>query len=545
VKLRSSSKHLSPGITLWRLGVKQTLKGAIIIGILIGLMGGVQGVGYAKTYPDNKSRAAFATTFESAPALGILYGETKNLASAAGYMVYRTVPIMALIAAIWGLMTVTKLVRGQEEDGRWEVVTSGNTTSRQALWLIMSGFATSLFVAFAIAGLIIAVIGVIPVVNMSFFASLLIALAIFLPAGLFATIGMFTSQLSLTRRRATVYGLIPLAVFFALRSIGNVLEDFYWLKDVTPFGWSDQISPVFDPQIVWLLPFSLFIPLFIAISIYLVGQRDLGASLLPESNTAKPHYALLGSPATLALRQNLPLFFGWGVLALTVSVLISAVMTVAAEAVAESPSLGAFLSQLGGSTNDLKIAFLGAGMVFVVMILLTMATTSLASIRQSEAKSYLDNILTQPVRRSSWLVSRLLIIIIGFTLISIICSLATWAMAQLQGISLDLGNVLLVSIALIGTVVLTLGFGTLLYGILPRIAAIGMYVVISWSFLIDIIGSVIKLDDFIVKSSLFHYMSLSVAEAPDWQTFAWLLSIGIVMAAIGVVAFTKRDIVAE
>lgn len=545
MKYQASPKHLSPSVALWHLGLRQTLKGAIVVGILVGFMATVQGLAFGSTYPDEKSRAAFAATMESAPALGILYGETDNLTSSAGYMVYRTVPIMALIVSIWALMTVTKLLRGQEEDGRWEVVTAGSTTPRKASTLVLLGFFSSFLIALTIASLTIITAGSLPDLNTPPLTCLLVTLAIFLPGLLFAGAGVFASQLALTRRRATMYILVPLLLLFGLRAIGNTVPNLYWLKDFTPFGWGDMINPVLDPQYFWLFPFLLVIPLFVATGLYLVNRRDYGTGLIAESTKSKSHFILLSSAQSFGLRQNLVLFFSWTVATLAISLLVASIMGIAAEAVAESPNLGAFIGQLGGSLTDMKVAFLGAGMMFVVITLLIMATASMASIRKDEARTYLDNLLTQPVRRSSWLAGRLVQILIAFTIISVLCVFATWVVADLQNIPLDLWNMFLVSIALTGTVIFLLGLGALLYGIAPRIATIGMYVVIVWSFLIDILGSVIELNEVVTKSSLLHYVSLSPIAAPDWETFTAMLLLGIVMAVIGITAFTKRDIVAE
>ncbi len=545
MKIAGSGHHLSTNIALWQLGLKQTLKGAIILGLFVGGIAVIQGLAFGSNFPDEKSRAAFAATIEKAPAVGLLYGETKNLASSAGYMVYRTGPITGLVASIWALMAVAKLLRGQEEDGRWEAITSASTTPRRATSLLLLGFGTSLVIAFLISFATIVAAGMSPDLPISTASAGLATLSVYLPAVLFAGAAVITSQLAFTRRRAVMYGLVPLVVLFVIRSMANTVPDLYWLKNISPFGWSDQISPIFNPQLVWIVPFVLLAPLCAGIGIYAVAKRDLGAGLIPESTTQKPRRFLLGSAAGLALRHNLSQFISWGVAALFISSIIASIMTLAAEAVADSPSLKVFLTRLGGSVDDIKIAFLGTGLTFVVMVLLIMATTCMASIRREEAKTYLDTLLTQPVRRSSWLIMRLLQITAAFVAISLLCAVATWIVAGLQSVHFDLGNMLLQSITLVGTVFLTLGLGALLYGIAPRLAVIGMYSVIVWSFVIDILSSVMNLDDLFIKSSLFHYISLSPTKSPDWTTFAWLVGIGIVMIVVGIFAFTKRDIVTE
>lgn len=541
----ASGKRLSPRIAIWHLGLRMTLKGAIIMGLLAGGMAFIQGAAYGSTFPDEKAQAAFKATMESAPGLGVLYGETRDLASATGYIVYRTVPTMAIIAAIWGLMTVTKLMRGQEEDDRWEITLSGSTTAPQASGLLLLGFGTSLVLTFVIATGLIYLTTVAPEIDLSLMTSVLIALAMLLPALLFGAIGMLTSQLSLTRRRAVMYGLALVAVFVALRAVANTVPDFYDLKHFTPFGWSDLISPVFDPQLIWLIPFVIIVSALIGLGVYLVTKRDLGTGFLPESTSRKPRMFLLGSATALGFRQNLPLFISWGISAIGMSALLASIMGIAAEAVADSPSLQVYMSQLGGSTDNLKIAFLGSGLLFVVIVLLIMAVSSMGGIRKDEAKDYLDNLLTQPVRRSGWLAGRLLLIIGAFVFISILCTLITWWIAGSQGTWLDLGNMLQISIALTGTVLFTLGLGVLIYGFLPKLAVIGMYSVILWSFIIDLLASVLDLNDIVTKSSLFHYISLAPNETPDWKTFSVLVGLGLAMALIGIFSFAKRDIVTE
>ncbi len=536
---------MNPARALRHFGFKQTIKSSLIIGLLAGVLLSVQGFGYVAVYPDQKSRASFAASLQSAPALGILYGESKNLISPAGYMIYRAGPIMALVGSVWGLMAATKLLRGQEEDGRWEIITGSRVSARQATGHVLLGFGGSIILAFLVTTGMAAVAGLSPDINLSPATSLLIALAIFLPTLLFIAIGCVTSQLSVSRRRAVTFGLAPLVVLFSLRSIANSVSDLYWLKNLTPFGWADMISPVISPMIGWVWPFILLSLIAVGISLYAVGKRDLGAGLIRESDHAKPHFFWLGSANQLAARQHVVVFAGWGLAALTISGIIAGISDIAVHSLTDSPSFRGALAKLSGSVTDLKIAFLGAGMILLAMLLLIMIASSINSIRQEEAKTYLDNLLTQPKRRSSWLIGRLVLILSATTIIVLSCGLLTWLIARLQGLSLDLVTMLLVSIALSGTAILTLGIGTFFYGILPRFASTSVYIIVVWSFLIDLLESIVTLNPLIVNSSLFHYIATSPNATPDWATFGWLALIGVVLAIIGTVFFIKRDIVSE
>jgi ABC-2 type transport system permease protein len=533
---------MSAAWAIRKLGFKQTLKGAIVIGILAGLMAGVQGAAYAASYPTPEARAEFATSLAAAPALGILYGEPKNLASTAGYVVYRVVPFLAFIAAIWGLATTTKLLRGQEEDGHGEVITAGVTSKQAATYNMTIGYLAAITLATLLCIGITATVNMAPNIGMSFPSSVLVGVAIFLPAVVFSGTGIITSQLSISRRRAFMFGLIPLLALFVLRAIANTVNGTAFIKQFTPFGWSDLISPVINPMPWWTLP-SIGTALLIGyIGIHLSRKRDLGEGIMNESMTVRSHLFLLGSPIKLSLRQNVWTFISWAIGAVFLSALMASLAKIAVDALIDSPSLRTIITSFGGESNDITIAFIGSGMVFTVMILLVMVTVNIASIRSDEAKGYLETTLVHPVHRSVWLAGRVLLIICMTLGVALLSCITTWSIARTQGINIDLSNILLVGIALTGTTLFTLGVGILFYGAIPRVAVISMYIIVVWSFMIDMLQSAMTIDATLAKTSLFHYISTSPAATPDWQTFTWLMLLGAAMTIAGIVLFRRRDI---
>ena len=120
-----------------------------------------------------------------------------------------------------------------------------------------------------------------------------------------------------------------------------------------------------------------------------------------------------------------------------------------------------------------------------------------------------------------------------------------WQIATIQDVAIDLWIMIQNSIALIGTVILTVGIGTVFYGLLPRLTSTIMFAVIIWAFVVDVLKSFFSLNDFIDKTSLLYYVSFAPTKAPDWTTFVWLVTIGVVLSIIGIIAFSKRDIVTE
>jgi ABC-2 type transport system permease protein len=527
-------------------GFKQALRGAIIVGATAGFMLALQGVAYDKSYTTNAERSKFAASLTSVPSLGLIYGSPIDLnIGTSGYMVYRVVGFMGVVTGIWGLATTTRLLRGAEEDGRWEVIRTSAVSPRRATTDVMTGFVLA-WVVSGILGTVITIGATSSAgIDLSLASAAIINLLIFLPGLLFATVGTLTSQLALTRQRALAYGLVPLIFLFLLRGLANTHPtSLHALLDYTPFGWALLVNPLLAMHSQWLILFGVFSCLFLLLGVWL-AQRDLGSSVIGQSTTALPRYYLLKSGWQLALRQNMWSFLGWIAGALTLIGLIAGLTSVAIGATADSANLSHSIHALASNNPDLKIAFLGAGMVFLVMVLLVMAITIISSIRRDELKQYLDSILVAPQARTHWLMSRLAL---GYTVLlitSVLCAGTLYSIATSQHITLNFGKVLATAICTLGSVGFILGVGTLLYALKPRAVIVALYVIVGWSFLVTLLASATKLNTIVLHSSLFTYTSFNLASWPNWSTFIYFTVLGILCAVAGMVAFKRRDIIAE
>lgn len=295
----------SVGRTLARFGFRQTLRGALIVGLVGGILMGVQGAAYAAAFPDAASRAKLVASLDAMPAFNFLSGEIKNAAQPDSYAIYKALPGMVLVTSIWGLMVATRLLRGSEEDGRMELLDSGRVTRRQASGWLLAGFGGSMLLGAVVMALCLAVFGASPSVKLSLAGGVLTTLAVFLPGFIFAGVGVLTSQLALTRGKAVVYGLVPLLICFVVRGIGNTTSSYDWMKSISPFGWSDRLNPVLAPHLVWLLPPILLAMVCGGVGMWLLGRRDYGASIMHQSDETRSHSALLSSPLLFALRENI------------------------------------------------------------------------------------------------------------------------------------------------------------------------------------------------------------------------------------------------
>ncbi len=541
-----TKRLLNTDQVIMRTAFRRIRRGAVIFALYAVIMITLQGFTLIKTYPTEAARQQFATTLTSDPSIGVLYGEPLKITTPAGYMIYRSLDGVALIGALWGLFAITKILRGQEEDGQWELLLSGDTTARQALYRAIQGCLLALALAYVVTTALLVFAGSSSQIGLSFGRSLLLGAAVVLPAACAMAVGAITSQLAITRRQAIVYGAIPLVALFILRSIANVDRNAAWLKNITPFGWIDRLHIVANAQPLWILVFLAVIVVCVWWAARLTAKRDLGASIIARPSIAKPHTRLLNRSWRFSLRLTRGSILGWLLGGVFIIALMAGLAKTAGKAAGSSHSLTKALHTIAGNTEQsISLLFVGYGMLLLALILMALVITTLQAARNEEARGHLDELLAQPLTRVRWLTGRALLIALSLAVIIELAALTAWYTATQQGIHVGLGTLLGNSLSLLGPLLLLLGFGMLVYGLRPRIMTTLMYGFVGWSLLIDLISSSASMNKVVVATSLFHYVAFVPAAKPDWTTTLITAIIGIGAGIVGTIAFHYRDLESE
>jgi ABC-2 type transport system permease protein len=66
---------------------------------------------------------------------------------------------------------------------------------------------------------------------------------------------------------------------------------------------------------------------------------------------------------------------------------------------------------------------------------------------------------------------------------------------------------------------------------------------VIWSFLVQLVASLVIGNRWLLDSSLFHHIAPAPAAPPNWGSVAWLAALGLAAMVVGVVGFTRRDLV--
>lgn len=518
-------------------------RGALIYGIIAGVMMPMQGLAFAATYTGELARQQFATALASNPVLGLLYGEIRDIESPAGYMVYRTVPFLALIGSIWALAATTRLLRGQEEDGRTELLLAGRFTLPALTWQLLQGMLLGLVVAGGILAAIFTAAGQSPDIQSSVPASLFAAGAVIAAPLLGVGIGALTSQLAATRRQAMALGMYALLGWFVLRSIGNVVPEAGWLKYYTPFGWIDKLHPLTGSDGIWFVPLVGLAVVCTGAAFYFARKRDMLESIIADSPAARPRTTLLGGPVRLGLRLSRGSLLGWAAAVIGVSAMVAGIAKTAAEALAGSPELSKAIATLTSSNGTATVAFFSFSGFFITLLLTILAAHGVGRLWEDEATGHSENFLAASIGRMHLLGGRIALLAASMLATCLAASLVCGAIAHLQHIPASFATILVGNLNYLGPAYMALGVGALIYSVLPRVAAITLYAWVGWSFVIEMLGSAIHINQFLYATSLLHHITMAPAVSPDWLVTGVTAAIGLACFALALPLFARRDLV--
>jgi ABC-2 type transport system permease protein len=81
------------------------------------------------------------------------------------------------------------------------------------------------------------------------------------------------------------------------------------------------------------------------------------------------------------------------------------------------------------------------------------------------------------------------------------------------------------------------------HALVPRAAGAAVYGLIAWSFLIEFIGSVIKMNHWLLDTSVLFHVAPAPATTPHWLSAGVLVALGVIAAGVGAGIFSRRDLI--
>jgi ABC-2 type transport system permease protein len=495
--------------------------------------------GFALTYKTQAAREQLARSLGSNVGIQALIGPARHIDTVAGFASWRTSVTLTVIGAVWGLLASTRLLRGEEEAGRWELLLTGHTTRRRAGGQGVAGVAVGWLVLLAFTTIAAVADGrtVHPVLSPR--ACVFYAFSITCGAAMFLAVGAFTSQLARTRRRAATIAGAVLGVAYLIRLVADAGTTLGWLRWASPLGWVEELRPLVGTHLLGLLPIGVFTVVLGGLAVRFSGVRDVGDGVLRESDTAPARTRLINGPTGLSLRLLRSNSLAWLVAIAGMGFVEGLIAKGAAGAV--TPSVQKALGRLGSRSGG-EAAYLGLSFLLTAIACTFVAAGHATANREEEASGRLDHLLVRPVGRSSWLARRLGLeagILVAF---GAVAGLATWIGAASQHSGVGVGSLVQGGLNAVPPAVFLLGAGTLVHGAVPRLVTPLTYGLIAWSFLIEFVGSVITMSHWVLDTSLLYHIAPAPAAPPRWGTGSAMVALGAAAALAGGALFRRRDL---
>lgn len=470
----------------------------------------------------------------NSPGVAALSGKPYGVDSAGGFTLWKFGMYTALGLASWAVLQATKLTRRAEDDGTWDQLVVGRFSPAEV-------YRSAVFILFSADLLIGLGFGVTLFLETQALEKSVLAGASFSGLALFSTsVGLVTSELLAPRRRASITGMILIALTFVLRMVADGAHSLSALRWATPFGWLEEVRSFGRG-----CPMALLIPLGFAIvftvtSFLIRSRRDIGSGSW-HSNDEKDAVRVRGI-WTLAVSERVTMLTFWALTLFVLSALLGLVtkpLTDYAKTHAQYIQLLKKFGEAGGASAK---GFIAITLMMISVALAFMAVSSLATFTRDELSGRLDSVVAIGPRRSHALLPAVVV-----TLCSVVLVAAAAVLGTYLGFVAGAGS--LTSATLVASFEVLLifpsfaaGLYLVMHSVLPRAAFSITVVVVVLTVALNLLGPPFGLSQAIIGCSLLHHIpNAPVVTVTILSLFTWL-GVASAIGAAGVFLFEKREI---
>jgi ABC-2 type transport system permease protein len=496
-------------------------------------------------YGDEASLTSLYQTFGANPA-GLFLTGPMDAPSFGALMTIETILWWGLAVAFMNVLLVVRHTRQNEEMGAQELILSGQVHRGTGLVAVL---VVALLANSAIAVGIGAGFGMLDT-PWSADQGWLYGLAMGLFGFVWAAIAAVVVQLVASARSANgiLAGLIGAA--FLLRGIGDFmgradtagLMQPTWLSWLSPFGWLQATRPLTFPE--WwplLIPVGITVA-FMTAAFFLLGKRDVGAGILPSRKGRARASAFLRTPIGLTWHLQKNIFIGWliGVVAMVVTI---GVLVPQMSHVYESSEATKSLIAAMGGTGAIIPAFLSAMLSIVILMVIAYAVQGLGKLRSEESSGHLENLLATRFSRFKWLTLHAAVVTVGGAcMLALSGAVLAWCVDVASDYQIDIWEYTVAGLSYFPLLLVFVGAYILLFGIVPRVAGVVVWVYYGFVAFMSWLGPLLKLNQQILDVSVMTHIAAAPAEEIIVRPLVIMLAVAVGCIVIGGVLWRHRNL---
>ncbi|MFI7430092.1 hypothetical protein ACIBPB_24125 [Micromonospora sp. NPDC049836] len=524
----------APGPAVTRLAARQLRRPAVVVAaVTVGMSTLVVGT-YARTVGDAAAVQSLAALAGN-PAIRTLFGAPVALDSAGGFTVWRTGTVLAVLLTTWGALATTRLTRGAEESGRWDLLLAGRLTPAGVLVRHLAvGTA-----AMTLTGMLLA--AALATAGTPAAGALLHAAGLTLAGLLAVAAAACAGQVFPTRAGATGATLACLGLGLLARMVGDGVPALAWLRWLPPYGPLALTRPYRDDRWAPLLALALTAAALACLALILAGRRDVGAGLLRAPAGRPPRDWLLGSVGAFAVRRMLRPLAGWSAGIGAYFLLIGLLVDSLTAFLTDNPRFADLAAQAGFAGLGTARGYAATLFALLAIPIGAFATARLAAFAAAENAGRLTLLHAGPVTAARLLTAEVATTVAGAAALAAVAAVATWAGATVVGGDLPLDAALAGTVNVLPVALLGAAAATLALGLAPRaVATIGMLPT-AGGFLLKVTADSVHAPAWVGRLSPFAHLSPVPAGAPNWTAVAVLLGVAVAVTGAGAWGYRRRD----
>lgn len=500
---------------------------------------------FKATYETAADIALYAGTTASSVAARIMAGpiDGPNIGS---IVMVELFMFLAILTAFMSTLLVVRHTRQNEELGRSELVGSLVVGRHSAL-------AAALAVAVIANVLLATLLGLILQAHGMGDGAFAMGGAVGAVGLFFAGVAAVTVQLTESARVANSMAAIVIGIAFLIRGIGDALGEVaadglsatsMWLSWLSPIGWGQHMQPFADTQLWPLGLYAAGAVLLAGIGFYLSTQRDVGSGLRQAQKGPAHASSSLLSPLGLAWRLQRGALIGWTIGVAILGGLIGITSVEFKDLLSENEVFADFV---GGdlTSGTITDSYFAAMLAISAVAIAGYVTQGLQRLRSEEAGGQVESLLATNVSRARWVASHGICVIggVGILLVTLGISAATSYILAEPGASWgELFRLTGAALTHAPAILAFAGAVIAVFGILPRALIAISWTAFAFCLLVAWLGSALNFPQWLMNISPFAHIPSVPGNNVPVGLLAAITAAAIILIAVGLIAFRRRDV---
>ena len=504
------------------------------------LLVGVTAPSYESVYPSLATRTVLIEQMRKSPGTQLLYGYVPMPGRLGQLLQWETGTFLLVCTSLMAILLTCRMLRGDEDEGLTEVLRSTGTGRAVPLvvpltvvWMIIGGLSAG------VGGILTWQTRSIEELTVS--GAWALAGTICVTGWAFSAVAAVASQLGRQVGQARSLSMIVLAIAFVMRVSADQLSDGSrsdWLRWMTPLGWRDLVRPYTDDRFT-VLAVCCTVAIALALSaVVLAARREYLDGYLPDRSSSQRRWRIRGHMDLLA-RLSRRGVLGWALASTGLAALYGSVSGSVNDLLApDSPTASYVGKMASGSAVEQFMSLLTVVTVLLVAVAAVRRMNRLAGL---EHAGLVEVELATGVSRSRLFLSQVLSALLE-SIVLLLVSATVLAATTATQLTDDhaVARSFVFTVSQLPGMVAAVGIAAALVGMAPKLTGMS-WAVVAWSAFAQFFGGLVELKDWAKDLSVLGH-HLDVVGSPDWKPLAVQTAVGLVGVAIGMVAYTRRDL---